>query len=693
MTCKRRRWTCRQLGLLCLGVFVGVGLYGVFEFLFGSPLPPKVTFYVGNVTAMYPPQGTGERAGVGVMQVGSIEPNCGLVEVCPNHHFPVHVYSGKTNDDQPRVCISGKYVIEKDVNSGGRGLNLVVVDPKQMKAIIAKRFDTYAGDSSQLEAFLSQEVLEGDILVAVTFDEASRNLSPAAKNLFAKLGSSQIQNLQFRGQWFMVTQKGLQGFSPFEELEASKGGLWSPIDKKFCAPRQLQGQSIKPDPPVDQNPDRLRFCATHPHITDFCSVSHRELPLRPAILTNHQIVGSAMFTTPIMVIAGNRGHTSLSDLTLTLQTVLGQPGVQNKYVVVVYDPRHIPDVLTLSRLFNFSSKAIVPQNFNDTLQYHEVMQLVFETAHVAFPNSPYITIVEAGLLLAPDFLAYTASLLPLLHDPTILGISAWNPNGYLNVSTRPDLVYRVEDFPGMAFTLRMETYLKELRTKMKQCCNRRGWGGWFKAGRWNREIIIPDISRVLHRPVGPELEPATPLIHALFQRLRATNLEMNTPILNGESLAAQRYEAHLSSILNSSSLTLTPAHDEVLRCADEKDTQHLHLNLTTDRQAVVVLPYKESDMDGWSGMKLLSQCFGLFHHQDSPPKGLHKGLLRFSMKGSEVILLSNHSPSLPHHQVCHYCPHPALRNTTTTTATATATAISTTTTATTTMGTSAAAFT
>ncbi|MPC76529.1 hypothetical protein E2C01_070945 [Portunus trituberculatus] len=57
-----------------------------------------------------------------------------------------------------------------------------------MKAILAKHFDTYAGDSSQLETFLSQEVLEGDILVVVTFDEASRNLSPTAKNMFAKLG-------------------------------------------------------------------------------------------------------------------------------------------------------------------------------------------------------------------------------------------------------------------------------------------------------------------------------------------------------------------------------------------------------------------------------------------------------------------------------------------------------------------------
>lgn len=52
----------------------------------------------------------------------------------------------------------------------------------------------------------------------------------------------------------------------------------------------------------------------------------------------------------------------------------------------------------------------------------------------------------------------------------------------------------------------------------------RGWEGWLEFGRWEREIVVPDISRVLRRPVGPDLEPVTPLVHALFHRLRATNL-------------------------------------------------------------------------------------------------------------------------------------------------------------------------
>lgn len=61
----------------------------------------------------------------------------------------------------------------------------------------------------------------------------------------------------------------------------------------------------------------------------------------------------------------------------------------------------------------------------------EILELTFETAHALFPGSLYVTVLEEGLLLSPDFLAYSATVLPLLHDPTILAISAWNANGKL----------------------------------------------------------------------------------------------------------------------------------------------------------------------------------------------------------------------------------------------------------------------
>ncbi|XP_069971106.1 protein O-linked-mannose beta-1,2-N-acetylglucosaminyltransferase 1 isoform X2 [Penaeus vannamei] len=574
----------RHVGSLGIAVFVCFGLYGIYEFFFEDLPTHKVEFYQANTTAPFPFKDHGERVVSQYMQVGEILPNCGLDFVCPHNHFPVHIFSGKGKDDMPKICVSGKYVIQKDINNGGRGMNMVVVDSHRMKAVNARRFDTYAMDSSEMELFLMREVRDGDILIGLTFDEASRNLGAMAKNLLAEL---------------------------------------------------VKGRKIMPDPNVMQNDARAKFCKEHTYIAEFCSVDQRNTPLRPAILTNRQLVGSPMFSTPIMVIAGE----SLSSLTLTLETILSQPGIQPRYVVVIYNPELVKDVPELCKLFGFSYKAISEKH------YFKILELTFETAHALFPGSLYVTVLEEGLLLSPDFLAYSATVLPLLHDPTILAISAWNANGFLNVSTRPDLVYRTEDFPGQAFTIRMATYFKEMKPNMIQCCSKRGWEGWLEFGRWEREIVVPDISRVLRRPVGPDLEPVTPLVHALFHRLRATNLEITAQINGADLLSAERYESHLVTKLNSSGTRMIRASKEdVVKCAETESIESLHLNLKNAKPEVFVLAYKEHDVADFNGMKILCRCFGLFFEDHSPPRGLHRGLLRFTMKGNEMILLSNRSP-------------------------------------------------
>lgn len=56
------------------------------------------------------------------------------------------------------------------------------------------------------------------MILAVSFDEASSKLSTMAKQMFYELGSGLIQNLKFRASWFFVGQKGISGFTPFEEV-------------------------------------------------------------------------------------------------------------------------------------------------------------------------------------------------------------------------------------------------------------------------------------------------------------------------------------------------------------------------------------------------------------------------------------------------------------------------------------------
>ena len=58
-----------------------------------------------------------------------------------------------------------------------------------------------------------------------------------AKQMFYELGSGLVQNIKFRASWYFIGQKGISGFTPFEELNFPTGNDWAkPIDNKICVP-------------------------------------------------------------------------------------------------------------------------------------------------------------------------------------------------------------------------------------------------------------------------------------------------------------------------------------------------------------------------------------------------------------------------------------------------------------------------
>lgn len=78
----------------------------------------------------------------GKIAVGNAIKNCGLPEKCKSNEFAVHVYTGKDNNDEPKICVDGKYVIAKGINDAGRGLNIVVVSNGK-EVIRTGHFDTW----------------------------------------------------------------------------------------------------------------------------------------------------------------------------------------------------------------------------------------------------------------------------------------------------------------------------------------------------------------------------------------------------------------------------------------------------------------------------------------------------------------------------------------------------------------------
>lgn len=61
--------------------------------------------------------------------------------------------------------------------------------------------------------------------------------SASVTDVFLSAGSSKVQDLHFRSQWYMVSQKGIRGFTPFEKVTMAQNGNWGDlIDERFCVP-------------------------------------------------------------------------------------------------------------------------------------------------------------------------------------------------------------------------------------------------------------------------------------------------------------------------------------------------------------------------------------------------------------------------------------------------------------------------
>lgn len=173
--------------------------------------------------------------------LGQDLPNCGVQEPCGNDSFSVQLFTGYEDKWMAKMCVDGKYVFAEGLNDAGRGLNMAVVKPTSRTVARVGHFDTYAKDSSSVEFFMEM-LAEGDIVVVVTYDDASKNLDSAAQELFRTLGSSYADSLSFRDAWVFVGQHGIDGYSGIEALSPRTEGHWpEPIDMRVCVPTVLRG--------------------------------------------------------------------------------------------------------------------------------------------------------------------------------------------------------------------------------------------------------------------------------------------------------------------------------------------------------------------------------------------------------------------------------------------------------------------
>ncbi|KAF2357123.1 Glycosyl transferase family 13, partial [Trinorchestia longiramus] len=525
--------------LLLLAVSVVVGFYFVnyvVELILTSGQNKyNSELYIGNEThaelyqAAPPP---------GWISGRDVLPNCGLPDPCPHEHVPVALSTHPHHS--AKICVAGKLLLRRTVNGGGRGINVVVVDPLTLQPIKALRFDTYASESPALETFLVEEVVPGQLVVLLTFDEASKNLSSRARSLIAELGSGHIQNLGYRDQWYMIGQAGLSGFTPYEEVIPSSEN--SNLSVALCFSRHIEGTIIQPDSTLSNNVARAAFCADNRHLKYFCSEGVEYDPVGVCgTPVSRTLETSPLLSSPVLVLA----DTDLATLALTLETLAAQPGLVPRMVVVALNPSSVPDTAQLVKLFNFTILPIL-----DAGTRAEFVERGLQHVAVEHASSEHVVVVEEGCVLSPDLFPYLAAAMPLLADPTAMAVSAWNPNGYSGINGRPHVVMRVSEAPGVVFLVTRLTLLRHLLHNIRSCCHGRGWEGWqsWVAGGW---VVVPEVSRVLVRPAAPHLQRLSdrPLVRQLFYRLRRTSVRY-VEVQGVDELRGDRYFRLLSNLLH-----------------------------------------------------------------------------------------------------------------------------------------------
>ncbi|CAF1042224.1 unnamed protein product [Rotaria sordida] len=580
-------------------------------------------FPLGRITPLSFPNMEVNKAGKIV--VSKTVENCGLFQTCKENEFAVHVYTGKDNNDEPKICVDGKYVISKGINDAGRGLNIVVVSNGK-EIIRTGHFDTWKDDSTNLEIFL-ENLEDNVIIIAVTFDEASLKLSQHSKTLFFDLGSATIQNLKYRDVWALVGQKGIKGFSPYEEISyAGVGSTYAPpIDKRMCIPQTLKGVPIRPDPLPYRNDKRREFCSRYDGYGDFCTGTNLDKNLVAIPLINKTLEDNPIYSTPILIIAG----ISHNSLRMCLETLLMQPGINVENVIVAVDEK-FTEPLALIDLFGFRGEKT--SNSSTYIEHYEKsLKRVWEI----YSNKDKIIVIEEDLILSPDFL-YTLALLSetFRKDETIGAIQMWNPNSYDIINGSVELIYRVDQFYGLGYLLRRSFYEKNMKDSFKDCCSKRVWEKWTFSDTPSSSFLMPDVSRVFRRPIdGNRIN--TKHVETLFNRRRRTCLNPFPPLSNIDILRKDKYDAQLTKSVNSATLIKSSEGCETIN----NNVYNLIQSQNTSNTFKYVY-HQESLNDVASLLPILS-CFELFPYE---PLGLYHGILRFNSNQYHFYLVGSKSP-------------------------------------------------
>ena len=238
-----------------------------------------------------------------------------------------------------------------------------------------------------------------------------------------------------------------------------------------------------------------------------------------------------------------------------------------------------------------------------------------------------------------------AQLIPVLEkDESILGISAWNPYGYVGVSGNPHAAYRVEDFPGLGVLFPMKVFKQFMKGKMKTCCYSASYVGWRNLMNNNKgkHLIIPDVSRVLMRPKDIYEQNRSDIEREIFTRPRVTNTDETAWIERPYDLVEDRYFQKVVNLIQSS-ITFYLTKDDLNLCKNGSNIA-LTTMLRELKNKIISVYFREKSCRTTELMKLHMKCFGIYFPENFRVQNIYKKVLRVTINTNTVFLIDSSSP-------------------------------------------------
>ncbi|ESP00315.1 hypothetical protein LOTGIDRAFT_173279 [Lottia gigantea] len=575
------------------------------------------------------------------ISMGEVLLNCGYEGVCQADSFPVRIDTGQSDKISFQICVNGHVMMSDALNKGGRGFNVLVIDSVHLQPTATIHVDTYNYDSTDLEVFL-ESLNKGDIVIAVVRDEASRKLSHPAKELLNKLGSGHIQNLKFRDVWYFIGQNGINGFTTYEQISyAGVDGEWpKALENSFCVPKKITGRQIIPDPEVHRNDERRGFCKKYKGYYELCDPAHVDDIITPVKILSQQLETNKIYSTPILIIPG-MNHNAL---VRTLQTTLMQPGINTDFVTIFWDEK-FPEYGELAGLFKFQNQSIP-----GSLRYQDQVMKAISAGLRLFPEKDYFIVLEEDLLLTADFLNFMSQCVETLGmDESLIGVSAWNINGYDELSGNNSLMYRVEEFPGLGFMMKRSALKLLIEPQnFKTCCTHRVWIGWNVKPELEGEMLVPDVSRVFRQAIQGAGN-TDEYIQAIFNRPRVANLQSDVLLTGMNKLTNTAYEELIVDDLKQSIVVLP---GEITLCYQSGGFIK-EFNQSSQGTPISVF-YKQDHTHDYTLLNKLIKCFGFYVPDKYPPRNLHKGLFRYYFMKRNIYLVGSETiyyPYLPQDKI------------------------------------------